>query len=112
MDHVAPHLYQWLAQELQWDLYMQHTCMHAANGSALRLDAVPLQLTVCISMIFKNGPPQHARSYWPMSVSMGMRGILLRLVLNNLRDPSRLCCPAHKQGATCSAHGPEATPTC
>ena len=75
MDHVAPHLYQWLPRELQWDLYIAVRHVWESGN-------VPHHwLQARIAMIYKSGPPEAARSYRPISVATGMYSILARLIL-------------------------------
>ena len=81
MDHVAPHLYQWLPRELQWELYIAVRHVWESGN-------VPHHwLQARIAMIYKSGPPEAARSYRPISVATGMYSILARLILETLRGP-------------------------
>ena len=44
-------------------------------------------LTARTVMIDKAGAPEHAKSYRPVSVSIGMHSIVAKLVLNAIRQP-------------------------
>ena len=81
MDYVAPHLYQWLPRELQWDLYI--AVRHVWESG----DVLHHWLQARIAMIYKSGPPETACSYQPMSIATGMYSILALLILDTLQGP-------------------------
>ena len=78
MDHVAPHLYQWLPTELQWDLYI--AVRHVWESG----DVTHHWLHARIAMIYKFGPHEAARSYRPIKAATGMYSILARLIFDTL----------------------------
>ena len=43
--------------------------------------------SMCALPRSKPGPPEHAKSHWPISASTGMYSILAKLVFNAIREP-------------------------